>query len=336
MKRGPLPLAVEGNGCFLREKRERRPGGAQCCTLRGSHILACAGDADGKRYLDGSGGAAVSCLGHSDKYVIEAIRAQLDQLPYAHTSMFTSAPAEALATALATAAPAGIEHVYFVSGGSESVEAALKVARQYYVEIGESSREHIISREGSYHGNTLGALATGGNAMRREKFLPLLRPTSHIPACYAYRLQHEGESEDEYSRRAAGALEEEILRLGPENVMAFICEPVVGATLGAVPPTPGYLRAIREICTRYGVLLVFDEVMCGMGRCGTLFACEYDNVQPDIVCVAKGLGAGYVSIGAMLCSADIYNAIDRGSGSFVHGHTYQVCICNEWRRMIVR
>lgn len=195
MQRGPLPVAVRGHGCFLE-------------------------DADGKQYLDGSGGAAVSCLGHSDDYVKAAIKAQLDRLPYAHTSMFTSEPAEALADVLVANAPAGLEHVYFVSGGSEAVEAALKLARQYCVEIGQPGRHHVIARQGSYHGNTLGALASGGNAGRREMFLPLLRPTSHIAACYPYRLQEKGETEVEYGLRAAAALEEEILRLGPGEVMS--------------------------------------------------------------------------------------------------------------------
>jgi len=213
--------------------------------------------------LDGSGGAAVSCLGHSDSHVIAAIKAQLEALPYAHTSMFTSLPAEALASVLADCAPDGIDHVYFVSGGSEAVETALKLARQYFVETGESSRHHVIARDGSYHGNTLGALATGGNSQRRELFLPLLRSSSHIAACYPYRLRHEGETDVDYGTRAAAALEAEIQRLGPASVMAFICEPVVGATLGAVPAVEGYLRAVQDVCNRHGVLLILDEVRRG-------------------------------------------------------------------------
>jgi adenosylmethionine-8-amino-7-oxononanoate aminotransferase len=279
-------------------------------------------DQNGKRYLDGSGGAAVSCLGHGDAEVTAAIKAQLDRIAFAHTGFFTSEPAEALADLLIANAPDGIDKVYFVSGGSEAVEAAIKLARQYHLERGETKRDKLIARKQSYHGNTLGALSAGGNMWRREPFAPLLVEMSHIEPCYAYRGQNEGESEEAYGQRSANLLEDEIVRLGAENVMAFIAEPVVGATLGAVPPAPGYFKRIREICDHYGVLLILDEVMCGMGRTGTLFACEQDNVVPDIVCIAKGLGAGYQPIGAMLCSDKIYNSIAAGSGFFQHGHTY--------------
>ena len=279
-------------------------------------------DANGKRYLDGSGGAAVSCLGHSDPDVIAAIKAQLDSMAFAHTSFLTSDPAEALAELLIQNAPAGMDRVYFVSGGSEAVEAALKLARQYYVEIGQPQRSKIIARRQSYHGNTLGALAVGGNAWRRQQFAPLLIDVSHITPCYAYRHQHADEADIEFGLRMANELEDEILRLGPDQVMAFVAEPVVGATLGAVPPAPGYFKRIREICDQYGVLLILDEVMCGMGRTGTLFACEQDTISPDICTIAKGLGAGYQPIGATLCSKPIHDAIRGGSGFFQHGHTY--------------
>jgi adenosylmethionine-8-amino-7-oxononanoate aminotransferase len=238
-------------------------------------------DQNGKRYLDGSGGAAVSCLGHGDAEVTAAIKAQLDRIAFAHTGFFTSEPAEALADLLIANAPDGIDKVYFVSGGSEAVEAAIKLARQYHLERGETKRDKLIARKQSYHGNTLGALSAGGNMWRREPFAPLLVEMSHIEPCYAYRGQNEGESEEAYGQRSANLLEDEIVRLGAENVMAFIAEPVVGATLGAVPPAPGYFKRIREICDHYGVLLILDEVMCGMGRTGTLFACEQDNVVPD-------------------------------------------------------
>ncbi|MCB1621218.1 MAG: aspartate aminotransferase family protein [Thiothrix sp.] len=292
------PVAVTGQGCYIT-------------------------DASGKRYLDGSGGAAVSCLGHNHPAVLEAIHAQLAQLPFAHTGFFTSEPAEQLADLLVAHAPTGIERVYFVSGGSEAVEAAIKLARQYFLETGQPQRKHLIARRQSYHGNTLGALATGGNLWRRKPFDPLLIETSHIAPCYAYRGQQAGESAFDYGQRVAGELETEILRLGPETVMAFLAEPVVGATLGAVPAVAGYFQRIREICDRYGVLLILDEVMCGMGRTGTLFACEQEGIAPDIVTIAKGLGAGYQPIGAMLCSGRIYQAIEQGSGFFQHGHTYQ-------------
>lgn len=279
-------------------------------------------DSSGKQYFDGSGGAAVSCLGHSDRDVIYAIKAQLDSMAFAHTSFLTSQPAEALADLLIAHAPEGLDRVYFVSGGSEAVEAALKLARQYYVEIGQPKRSKIIARKQSYHGNTLGALAVGGNEWRRTQFAPLLIDVSHIAPCYAYREQHDGESDVDFGLRLANELEAEILRLGPEEVMAFVAEPVVGATLGAVPPAPGYFKRIREICDQYGVLLILDEVMCGMGRTGTLFASEQDGISPDICTIAKGLGAGYQPIGATICSKTIHDAIQQGSGFFQHGHTY--------------
>ncbi|WP_417714194.1 aspartate aminotransferase family protein [Pseudophaeobacter arcticus] len=292
-----LPTAVGGEGCYLI-------------------------DSTGKRYFDGSGGAAVSCLGHSDAAVIRAVQEQVGKLAFAHTGFMTSEPAEALADLLIAQAPEGLDRVYFVSGGSEATEAAIKLTRQYHLERGEPERRHLIARRQSYHGNTLGALAAGGNAWRRQQFDPLLIGVSHIAPCYEYADRAEGESTFDYGQRVANELEAEILRLGPETVMGFIAEPVVGATSGAVTAVPGYFKRIREICDRYGVLLILDEVMCGMGRTGHMFACDADGVSPDILCIAKGLGAGYQPIGAMLCSADIYAAIAVGSGFFQHGHTY--------------
>ncbi len=279
-------------------------------------------DADGKRYLDGSGGAAVSCLGHSHPRVIEAIKQQLDAIPYGHTGFFTNEPMEKLAAYLAEKAPGDLDMVYFVSGGSEAVEAALKMARQYFIEIGQPDRHKIIARRQSYHGNTLGALAVGGNEWRREQFRPMLIDADHVAPCYAYRDRRDDESEVEYGQRVADELEAAIRAAGPETVAAFICEPVVGATAGAVPAVPGYLKKVREICDRHGVLLIFDEVMCGMGRTGHLFACEEDGVAPDLMTIAKGLGAGYQPIGAVLVAARIFEAIRDGSGFFQHGHTY--------------
>lgn len=292
-----LPTAASGDGCYLI-------------------------DQNGKRYFDGSGGAAVSCLGHSNQHVRDAIKTQVDQLAYAHTSFFTSDPAEALADHLIARAPGALDRVYFVSGGSEAVESAIKLARQYYVERGEPQRRHLIARRQSYHGNTLGALSAGGNAWRRAQFAPLLVDVSHIAPCYEYAERADGESLEAYGLRTANELEAEILRLGPDSVMAFIAEPVVGATSGAVTAAPGYFKRIREICDQYGVLLILDEVMCGMGRTGHLFACDAEGIAPDILCIAKGLGAGYQPIGAMLCSTGVYDAIANGTGFFQHGHTY--------------
>ncbi|MEM9909336.1 MAG: aspartate aminotransferase family protein [Pseudomonadota bacterium] len=278
-------------------------------------------DTQGRRYFD-CGDAAVSCLGHSNPAVIKAVQDQVEQIAFAHSAFMTSKPAEDLADLLIAHAPGNLDRVYFVSGGSEAVESAIKLARQYFTEIGQPERCHVIARKQSYHGNTLGALSAGGNAWRRAQFSPILVEMSHISPCYEYADRREDESSFEYGQRVANELETEIQRLGPKTVMAFVAEPVVGATLGAVPAVDGYFTRIREICDHYGVLLILDEVMCGMGRTGHLFACDHDGIAPDILCIAKGLGAGYQPIGAMLCTDMIYSAIAQGSGFFQHGHTY--------------
>ena len=292
-----LPNAIRGEGCYIIDEND-------------------------KWYLDASGGAAVSCLGHSDKTVQKAIIEQTKKLSFAHTSFFTSEPAELLANLLAKHSPEGLDKVYFVSSGSEAVESSLKLARQYFVEIGNPEKHKVISRRQSYHGNTLGALAAGGNVSRRTFFEKLLFETSLISPCYPYRHQTQDETELEYGLRVANELEEEIINLGPENVMAFIAETVGGATAGALTPVIGYFKRIREICNKYNILVILDEVMCGMGRTGSLFACEDEEIIPDILTVAKGLGAGYQPIGAMICQNFIYDAIANGSGFFQHGHTY--------------
>ena len=292
-----LPNAIRGEGCYIIDEND-------------------------KWYLDASGGAAVSCLGHSDKTVQKAIIEQTKKLSFAHTSFFTSEPAELLANLLAKHSPEGLDKVYFVSSGSEAVESSLKLARQYFVEIGNPEKHKVISRRQSYHGNTLGALAAGGNVSRRTFFEKLLFETSLISPCYPYRHQTQDETELEYGLRVANELEEEIINLGPENVMAFVAETVGGATAGALTPVIGYFKRIREICNKYNILLILDEVMCGMGRTGSLFACEDEEIIPDILTVAKGLGAGYQPIGAMICQNFIYDAIANGSGFFQHGHTY--------------
>src|SRR5262245_48294983 len=295
--RAEFPVAVAGNGPYLYDK-------------------------SGTRYLDASGGAAVSCLGHGHPAVVGAIKEQADRLAYAHTSFFSSEPAEALADWLIEAAGGAFERVYFVSGGSEGIEAALKLGRQYYLEIGQRDRSDFIGPRQSYHGNTLGALAIGGNAWRRAQFRPMLIGAGHIAPCYPYRDRKEGESEEQYGVRVADELEQAILKAGPGRVIAFVAETVAGATIGAVPPVPGYFRRVREICNRYGVLLILDEVMCGMGRTGSLFAYEQEGMAPDMVVVAKGLGGGYQPIGATLVSKKIFEAIRDGTGFFQHGHTY--------------
>lgn len=282
----------------------------------------CIQDETGKNYIDASGGAAVSCLGHSHPDVIAAMRAQLETLEYAHTSFFTSQAAEDLADDLVAHAPPGLGRVFFVSGGSEAVEAALKAARQYFVELGQPQRRHLIARRQSYHGVTLGALAVGSRLRQRRQFHPLLIETHHVSPAYEYRERHADETAQGYGERLAQELEAKISTLGGENVIAFIAETVVGATMGAVPAVPGYFKRIRQICDRYGILLILDEVMCGIGRTGTLYACEQEEVNPDLIAIAKGLGGGFAPIGALLLHDKIFNAIAEGSGAFAHSHTY--------------
>jgi len=278
---------------------------------------------DGRRVLDASGGAAVSCLGHQHPRIVQAMTKQASKLAYAHTAFFSSESAEALADHLVGHEPGGLAYAYFVSGGSEAVEASIKLARQYFVERGEPQRHHFIARRQSYHGNTLGALAAGGNAWRRAPYAPLLSPAfSHVTPAFAYHEKRDDESESDFVARLASELEAEFQRLGPDTVAAFIAEPVVGATAGAVPAPEGYFRAVREICNRHGALLILDEVMCGMGRTGTTHAWEQEGVAPDIQAIAKGLGGGYQPIGAMLASGKIIETIRHGSGAFQHGHTY--------------
>ncbi|MCC6197246.1 MAG: aspartate aminotransferase family protein [Burkholderiales bacterium] len=291
------PVAVGGHGIYIR-------------------------DSGGKRYLDACGGAAVSSLGHNHPAVIAAMRAQLGRVDYVHSSFFSSTAAEDLADDLVRHAPIGVSHVTLVSGGSEAAETALKLARQAAVERGDSRRINVISRRQSYHGNTLGALAVSGNVPRRRLYGPLLFGAHFTEPCFEYRFRRSGETSEDYGLRVANALEQKILELGPDTVLAFIAETVVGATSGATPPVKGYFRRIREICDRYGCLLILDEVMCGMGRTGTLHACAQEGVAPDLMTVAKGLGSGVVPIGAVFVHKAIHDAIAAGSKTYFHGFTY--------------
>jgi adenosylmethionine-8-amino-7-oxononanoate aminotransferase len=288
--------------------------------VRGEGIYVI--DADGRRYIDACGGAAVSCLGHGHPQVIAAMAAQSASLEYVHTGFFTTAAAEELAAAIADQSPGSLDRVWFTGSGSESIEAALKLARQYHLERGDTGRTKIVARRQSYHGNTLGALAAGGSEWRRAPYDPLLIDVSMVDPCFEYRFAEPGENPEDYGRRVAQSLEDELVRLGPETVIAFIAETVVGATAGAVPPVPGYFERVREICDRYGVLLILDEVMCGSGRTGTFLSCEQDEVVPDIVTLGKGLGAGYQPIGAVVCTSEVYDAVASGSGALKHGQTY--------------
>ncbi|MDO9707545.1 aspartate aminotransferase family protein [Paracraurococcus lichenis] len=279
---------------------------------------------DGRAIIDGSGGAAVACLGHGHPRVVAAIKAQLDSLAYAHTALFSCESAERLADVLVGHAPGGLTHAWFCSSGSEGNEAAIKLARQYFLEIGEPQRTRFIARRQSYHGNTLGALSAGGNAMRRAPYAPLLSPAfSHVSPCYPYRDRRDDESDAQYVARLLAELEAEFQRLGPDTVIAFMAETVVGATLGCATALPGYFEGVRAICDRHGALLILDEVMSGMGRCGTLHAWEQEGISPDIQIVAKGLGGGYQPIGGILVHGRVIEGFRRGSGAFMHGHTYQ-------------
>jgi adenosylmethionine-8-amino-7-oxononanoate aminotransferase len=293
------PIATSGDGIYLRT-------------------------ADGHEVIDGSGGAAVACLGHGNARVNAAIAAQIAKVAYVHTALFSNAAAEELADMLVGHAPGGLTHAYLASSGSEGTEAALKLARQYFLEAGQPQRTRYISRRGSYHGNTLGALSAGGNAMRRAPYAPMLSDAfSHVSPAFAYRFKRDDETEAQFTERLATELEAEFQRLGPQNVIAFIAEPVVGATTGCVTAPSGYFRRVREICDRHGALLILDEVMCGMGRTGTIHAWEQEGIAPDIQVIAKGLGGGYQPIGGILIGDRIVQALANGSGGFLHGQTYQ-------------
>ena len=293
------PIAVRGEGLYLHT-------------------------ADGQSIIDASGGAAVACLGHGNRRVAEAIGRQAAAMAYAHTGTFSNQPAEDLADIVLSQEPGGLTRAWFCSSGSEGNEAAIKLARQYFLEIGQPGRVRTIARRQSYHGTTLGALAAGGNAMRREKFEPILSQThSLVSPCFPYRFKHDGETDAQYLDRLTEELEAEFRRLGPDTVMAFLAEPVVGATTGCVTALPGYFQRVRRICDRHGALLILDEVMCGMGRTGTMHAWEQEGVTPDIQIIAKGLGGGYQPIGGILIHDRIVRALDAGSGGFLHGQTYQ-------------
>ena len=291
------PVAASGNGIYLFDEA-------------------------GRRYLDASGGAAVSCLGHGHPAVLAAMAQQAAKLEFIHTGFFTTRAAEQLAEVIADQCPGALDRLWFTSSGSEATEAALKLARQYHLERGDDGRAKVIARRLSYHGNTLGALAAGGSQWRRKPYDPLLIGVSLVDPCFEYRFAEPGETSEDYGLRAADSLEQEIQRLGPQTVMAFIAETVVGATAGAVPPVTEYLQHVREICDRHGVLLILDEVMCGSGRTGTFLSCEQYGVVPDIATLGKGLAAGYQPIGAVVCANPVYEAVANGTGALMHGQTY--------------
>ncbi|PLB33759.1 aminotransferase, class III [Aspergillus candidus] len=281
---------------------------------------------DGTKFLDSTGGAAVSCLGHGHEEVCKAVADQVHKVAYCHTAFFGTEVTEELAQFLVDSTNGKMSKVFVVSSGSEAVEAALKLARQYFLELEtpQPQRTRFIARLPSYHGTTLGALSAGGHVQRRQPFEPILtQNTSHVSPCNAYRGKKENESDADYVARLATELDEEFQRVGPETVCAFIAEPVVGAALGAVPAVPGYFQAMKAVCERHGALFIMDEVMSGMGRCGTLHAWEQEGVVPDLQTIGKGLGGGYAPVSALLIGEKIVQAIDRGTGAFRHGQTYQ-------------
>ncbi len=291
-------------------------------------------DADGHRYLDFSGSAAVNFIGHGVREISAAMAAQADQLEFVHTSQFTTPAAEAFAEELLDFAGPHFRNgcVYFCSGGSEAVETALKLARQYQVETGHSERFEVLSRNQSYHGSTLGALAVSGNRRRREMYLPMVREFAHIGIPNCYRCEYSCDLGcDDCGLKYANELERAIADANGAAA-AFIFEPVSGATLGAAVPPPSYVPRIREICSQHGLLMIADEVMTGMGRTGRNFAMEHYaaslgpagecSAAPDILITAKGLSSGYAPLGAVIASAKVVEAIAAGSGAFLHGFTY--------------
>jgi adenosylmethionine-8-amino-7-oxononanoate aminotransferase len=293
------PRAVRGEGCFVYTD-------------------------DGRRFLDASGGAAVVTIGHGVESVARAMAEQAGRLAYVHSSQYHSAVVEKLAQRVLALAPRKMHsggRVYFTSGGSEATETALKLARQYWIERGEKKRYRVISRKQSYHGSTLGALSVSGNVRRREPFAPMLAEWGHIEPCYCYRCPY-GLNFPECNVECADALDRLLAAEGVDDVAAFIFEPVVGATLGAVVPPPGYVARIAEICKQHGILLIADEVMTGMGRTGRPFAIEYEGVVPDMILVGKGIASGYAPLGAVIASGEVAGAIAEGSGAFLHGYTY--------------
>ena len=279
---------------------------------------------NGQSILDACGGAAVANIGYGNSEVLDAISAQASCVSYIHTMLYTTPVAEELANLIVKDSPGGLSKAYFVGSGSEAMDSAMKLARQYFFEQGEVQRTHFIARRQSYHGNTIGSMSLSSNLGRLVPYKPIRLPNvSLVSPCYPYQYQREEESETDYVERLAHELEAEFQRVGPANVIAFVLEPIVGATSGCNTDVPGYLTAMKTICQKYGALLIMDEVMCGMGRSGTMFAWEHEGVAGDIVTIGKGLSGGYANIAGILIASHIIDVLDAGTGSFNHGHTYQ-------------
>lgn len=274
--------------------------------------------------IDACGGAAVACIGHNNEEVLAAATQQMRNVSYVHTGAYTTTAAESLASIILDGNPHGLEKAFFVGSGSEAMDAAMKLARQYFFETARPERRNFVARKQGYHGTTIGAMSLSSNLPRKVPYEPLLLTNvSHVSPAYAYQYQRPHESEEQYVHRLAAELDAEFQRLGPSTVIAFVAEPIVGATSGCVPAPTGYFQSVRQICDRYGILLILDEVMCGMGRSGSYFAFEQEGVVPDIVTIGKGLGGGYAPIAGVLVSGKVVRGLRQGTGMFNHGQTYQ-------------
>ena len=306
-------MNVQRNSNLFYQSRQRRPLVGEA---HGIYIW----DADGRRYIDGSSGAMVANIGHGNEHVLDAMRSQMAKATFAYRLHFENEPAERLARLTASKMPDGLDRVFFVSGGSEAVESAIKLARQYALASGQKDRWKIISRYPSYHGATLGALALTGMELMSKPFEPMLRQMPKVPAPTCY-LDHDDLTDDERGLRYAEMLREEIERQGPETVLAFIMEPVGGAATGALVAPDSYYARIAEICRDYGILLILDEVMTGAGRTGAFLAAEHWQLKPDIIALSKGFAAGYAPLGAMVAHRDLVEPV-LAAGGFIHGYTY--------------
>ncbi|EWZ36606.1 putative aminotransferase [Fusarium oxysporum] len=280
----------------------------------------------GRKILDGCAGAAVAIIGHGNTEVRDAMVEQMSSVSYVHTMAYTTDSAENLANYILEGEPFDLTRAYFVGSGSEAMDSAMKLARQYHVENGQPQRTKFVSRRQAYHGNTIGAMSVGSFVARRAPYegAILLDNVSYVSPAYEYRVRKDDETEQDYAQRLVDELEAEFQAVGPDTIMAFVAETVGGATAGCISPPAGYFEGVGKICRKYGILLILDEVMCGVGRCGTFFAFEQDgDVRPDIVTTGKGLGGGYAPIAATLVHRNIIETLKKGTASFNHGHTYQ-------------
>ncbi|KAK1965520.1 aminotransferase class-III [Colletotrichum sublineola] len=317
----PTPVEVkpkDGEGHLMHRSLVQHPSMVESASGVYLHL------ANGQKVIDACGGAAVALLGHGNEEVIQAIADQARKVSYVHTQAYTTQPAEDLANLLLSGKPHGLEKAFFVSSGSEAVESALKLARQYHYEKGQPQRLHFISRRQCYHGNTIATMSVSTVAARKVPYQGFGYPhVSYVSPAYAYQYRRRDETEAEFTARLLAEIEAEFQRVGPGNVIAFVAETVVGATAGCVAAPAGYLAGVRRICDEHGALLILDEIMCGTGRTGTFFAFEQEGVVPDIVTVAKGLGGGYSPIAGVLMHEKVVTALRQGSNAFSHGHTYQ-------------